>query len=564
MDSKDLASRLIRRWDSLKAVREKTEALRWEAMAYANHRTKESTAGYSPVPELTYFTSHSVIAIENFINGFLGNIVSQNQNWASFRYESKDFTEQDDIQGANQYLGLCQKRVMSELANSNFYSEDRLAYKDAFVGGCSAQFVYNDDEREITVFKTLQPWDWWCDFNKFGEYDTFFYKKTMTAYRAYQQFGEKLPEEIKKVVYENGGYDSEYDFLMCIYPRDIKKPKRTQFPKRMKYACVWLSLSYSGTVNKTTKGYIINEGGYNDFPVVIHTWDSDGENPYGTSPVIRALPELRRMNMVAYESSFALRKINHSAHVMTPAVSEAFSDEPEAKIIVPSMEQAPVPLQQTQTIDGAIAMEERQEEKISRIFYNDMFNYLSRQDKVFTATQVNAVKSEELSLLSAIFGNIQSQKINKLIKLVIAIMAEKKRLPEGAYEAIGDGKNGTLKIVLDSMLAQSLKAYTYRDSAIADLELCAQISQLGQVDQSWLDSMDNIDKNRLVRLALSGNGTDPSVIVDKAEVEMIQKQKAEARAQQAQLQAQLAQSEMVRNMGGASNLNNSTGANQYA
>lgn len=562
MAEKELINKLLTRWESLKTIRNRIDPVRWEAMAYANHRTKESSLTNSPVPVIRLYSSSGVLAIQNFINGFLGNLVSQNQNWASLRYEAEDLTEQDDIPSANEYLGKLQRKLMSELANSNFYAEDRMACMDAFTGGCSATFINNDEERNICVFNTLPPWDWWCDTNKYGVYDTFFYKKTMSAYRAYQQFGDKLPKDILKVAM-SGGYDDEFDFLMCVMPRNTKLEGSTIFGKEKKYACVWLVLNnIGGGTGSGKKAWIVSEDGYDEFPVIIHAWDRDGDNPYGTSPVIKALPELRRLNMLTYETSLAVQKINHSPYVMTPAVSENFSDDPASKIVVSDMSQAPVPLQQSQTVDGALEIENRQEERIMRIFYNDMFNYLSRQDKVFTATQVNAVKSEELSLLSAIFGNIQSQKINKELKYVIRIMAENGRVPDNADKALE--ANGKLVIVLDSMLAQSLRAYTYRDSGMADMELAMQIANLASADPSWLDAMDNIDKNRLVRNIMFGNGTDPSCIVDKSKVEVIQKQRAQMQAQQMQQQQALAESEMIRNMGGASNMNNSTGANQYA
>ena len=135
-------------------------------------------------------------------------------------------------------------------------------------------------------------------------------------------------------------------------------------------------------------------------------------------------------------------------------------------------------------------------------------------------------------------------------------MSENKRLPNGASEALN--KNGKLNIVLDSMLAQNLRNYAFRDSGLATLELAERCIQMQKPE--WLD---NIDGNALIRGIMFGNGTDSSVIVDKADVEKKQAQRAQIQAQQAQMQAQLQQSEAIRNMGGISNMNNSTGANQY-
>lgn len=565
--NQELIQFLLKRFDHLKQVRALNEALRWEALAYANHRTKEASLTNCPVPDIELYATEGVVAIENFVNGFSGNLVSINQNWASFRYESKDFTQQDDIPNANEFLGTVQKLTMSELAQSNFYAENRLADKDSFITGCSAMFIDNDKEEKICTFKTLPPWDWWCDTNKNGKYDTFFYRKRMDAFKALEMFGKDCPESIKEAAYKQDGKDpTTYEFLLCIFPR--KKPYvngPTPFVKKRKFAAIWLYLSSGtdGITETVSKDEIVQISGYEKFPVVIHCWDQDGDNPYGTSPVIRNLPTLRKLNMYAYEEALTVQKNNHSAFVMTPAVEEQFSDDPFAHIIVPSMEQAPQPLNQPQTIDGAIKLRAELVDYISRIFYNDMFNYLSRQDKVFTATQVNAVKSEELTLLSAIFGNVQSQKIDKIIKYVVYLMGKNKRLPEGANEALEEG--GKLKIVLDSTLAQTLRSYTFRDSGLADLELIERVANVANASQSSeiAGMLDNVEPNNLMRTIMFGNGSDPSVIRDKSEVMQIQMARAQQQAQMAQTQQQLAESEMIRNMGGMANNNNSTGRNQY-
>lgn len=116
------------------------------------------------------------------------------------------------------------------------------------------------------------------------------------------------------------------------------------------------------------------------------------------------------MDNLEYESMLSLQKMNHQPVSGVQASLETFSDDPGARNVVASPELEVKPFPVNQSLEGSMAMQDRQEKMIQKMFNNDIFNYLSQQEmnKVFTATQVNAVKAEQLSLLAAVFGNFQS------------------------------------------------------------------------------------------------------------------------------------------------------------
>ena len=220
------------------------------------------------------------------------------------------------------------------------------------------------------------------------------------------------------------------------------------------------------------------------------------------------------------------------------------------------MDMIPQVIGSQQTIDGALKLQEQQESAVERMFNNDMFNYFGREEnnKAYTATQVNAVKSEQLSLLSAVYGNFQKE-IEKTIKLVIALMAENKRLPKGAKKLLKT--KGKIRVVIDSTMAQELRAYTNRDANIALLEQAMTIAQVAP------DALNNYNFDEIARGIAVGLGVKYTVLRDKLVV--AQERQLQMQIQQAQMQqqAQLTQSEIDRNEAGAENLNNAGGSNQY-
>lgn len=562
MDKRELVRNLERRFRTLQEVRKLNEERRWYAMALANHRTQSASLSPSPVPEIVRQTDVSVNAIEDFENFFIGNLVSPNINWLGIQYKANDMTSQDDIVGANDFIGEVRNAVLDEMASSNFYPSNELATKDMHTGACAAVLVRNDpnadDKRGRCVYTVLTPWQFWVDTDQYGEYDTLFYKKTMNVAQAYEMFGEKLPEWMKNIIEKGDPFEQWYDFLLCIYPRNKMYRRRTVFAKQKKFAVVWMYLNgASTTVTNTGPSEIIDESGSDYFPVNVGCWMTDGDNPYGTSPVMRNMVSIDKLDGLSYETMLTLQKMNHPAYTGVQASLEGFSDDPGSRNAVTSPELAPQPIQLTQNVEGAFAVQEKQEQAVQKMFRNDIFNYLSRQDmqKVYTATQVNAVKAEQLSLLASDFGSY-GKWIEGLVTLTILTMSENGRLPKGASEILKG--NGKTRIFIESTLAQELRAYTNRDANIALLEQCASFVNLQQ-----FEALDNYDMDEIARGIGQGLGVDHKVIKDKMKVQIERDMRAQMQQKQMELQNSLTQSEINRNNAGASNYNNANGANQY-
>ena len=310
-------------------------------------------------------------------------------------------------------------------------------------------------------------------------------------------------------------------------------------------------------MTSTGPSEIIEESGSDYFPVNVGCWAMDGDNPYGTSPVIRNMISVDKLDGLSYETMLTLQKMNHPAYTGVQASLEGFSDDPGSRNAVTSPELAPQPIQLTQNVEGAFAVQEKQEQAVQKMFRNDIFNYLSRQDmqKVYTATQVNAVKAEQLSLLASDFGSY-GKWIEGLVTLTILTMSENGRLPKGASEILKG--NGKTRIFIESTLAQELRAYTNRDANIALLEQCASFVNLQK-----FDALDNYDFDEIARGIGSGLGVDHKVIRDKMKVQLERELRAQMQQKQMELQNSLTQSEINRNNAGASNYNNATGNNQY-
>lgn len=538
---------LNRLYDYLYEKRRKRDELRWEALAYANHRTKEESDSDCEVPDVRLYSAAGVNAINRFVDGFMGNVMSRNIRWFKSEFESEDFVESEDIEGAEEYFSITDRRMYSELDRSNHYPESMLAFKDSITCAASAMFVQNDPKRKICVYKTITPWRWWADVDMYGNFDTFIYKFYVDANGYLEMFGDSAPENVLKAVRKNLLTQNKYEILQFIYPNGKYDGGNSRMSRNKKFQCSYLD---------RTNNVVVKESGYDYFPVVIHVYEKTGDSVYGTCPVMKYISEFRKLNKLAYEMALAIAKVNHGIWAVPSQQVDKFATDPDTVIPVTSSDNIPTRIDSMYDyIQYMVQVFADQVSYVEKLMYNDMFTYLMQQDKVLTATQVNAIKSEELSLLSSVFGNTQKEKIEKTLRLTFYLMAKNRRIPTPPKAVMRNLNQMTF--ALNSVLAQSLQSYSQRDANLANLEVAQQFAAMQMVEP-----MDNYNFDYMVRAIAKGNGSDARSLKPKREVEMIRAQRAQQQQQMMQQQQALEQSEMIRNLGGRGNVNNPSGVNQ--
>lgn len=570
MESDPKLTAVLNLYEYEKALRSKSDDLRWEAMSFIGHRTRSlSCANDSPVRDRRLYSEAGKDAIATLASGFMSSLMSESQKWFSTKLVPRDYRLNQDPVDNLDYCDYVEKAMRSEFTNSNFYSETGLASLDSIIGGFSCELVQENEEEHITFFQTLPPWRCWFDKDLKGNWDTFFYKYELTGREMIERFGDKLDDEMRRKAI--AGLNAKcFDMLYVICDRRKVLNESTGsklFKKGMKFAILQISLF---------DNRIIDESGSNDFPVVIHLWESSVDSQYGVGLVMKYISAFRKLNELAYEDGEAGAKNVHPPMNVPKSMQEMFSDDPKARNYFLSGDIAPSQLQQSIDLAAATTRLQIHEQMIRKLCYNDYFSWLSTHEQVYTATQVVQVKSEALSQLVPIYGNVTCQKINKLLSLTFLNMLNHKRLERPADGSLdmqnvkdADGENvidrdgnevrrskSRMAFQLVSAMAKQLDTYSDTNAFSYMIESATAIMNLGQ--QTILD---NIDLDAAFRLVAVGNGAPPSMLKRKADVDAIRQQKAELASKQMQMQNQLTQSEINRNNMGAANLNNSMGNN---
>ncbi len=534
----ELKETLLENLNEMKSVRSQTEQVRWEACALVKHRTSAFNLTTSQIPAISLHSNAQVDAVETSTAGIMGYLISQNIRWFNFTTMGKDFQDSDNIQGAKDYLEKVISLLLSVFAKCNFYSATELATKDAFVQGTSAEMIIDDTENDSMFYDTIDPQEFYIAEDEHRRVDTFYRVYEMTARAAFKKWGKDLPEEVKKLVRDKAGH-RRVKFLHAIYPREdaLGKKGKAIISTEKKFASV--HYSYTGEA-------VFKESGYDEFPVAVHRWMLNGTSPYGSSPVIKYIEEIKKLDKMELLYATGADK-SANPPVFAPEVLKGkLNLNPGAKNYLNIAQTGrPELFPSSLDLNHLAAQIQYLRNVVNQVLYANLFNILMRQEQQRTATEVREIKGEGLVLLSSIIGNMQEEKISPLVMRSYTILRKAGKIPAPPEELKKASENGMVRIELDGPLAQNMKAYHQTTGITQGMQAVAAVGQL------FPDSMVQVEGDELMRQAMSANGMPQTIIREKAQVKKIKDQQEKILEQQRANEQKLADAEYASKMQGA-------------
>lgn len=543
-------------YDHQKALRNKSDELRYEAFSYLEHRTKElSAADDVPFDSIRLYSAEGKKAVETFVHGVMSAFMSPTQRWFGLTIKPRVYRQGMDVLQDFDWCSYAERAIMSEFQRSNLYSEANIASYDSIIGGYSCMGVQENPVEGRTFFQTYVPWRCYFDRDVYRNWDLFIYEYTLTGYEMLERFpdmSEKMKDKCKR---ERSSGRHSILYVICdrkkVFDEDGNSVK---FAKNMKFASLHIALE---------DNEILEESGFNDFPVSIHIWEESSDSQYGVGLVMKYISEFRKLNRVGYEEGLSIAKINHSGWLLPESMIDTFSDDPEARNIYTSPDMLPIQMQEKQDLSKVTEVVVRQEQKISRYAFNDLMTFLMNHEQVYTATQVNEIKSESLSQIAPLAGNIENQKIIPILKLTLINMLNNGRVEYPKSIAERDENNNPknkFEFTLESAMAKQLRAYTDSNAVSYMLDLTAALTNsIGENGMAIASRRFNFDN--MVKMAAIAGGASAELLYSDAEVERMEQEAAAAQQKAMELEMAKTQSEINRNNAGAANLNNIAGNN---
>lgn len=526
----DLKRRCLERWEALKSERT-SWMTHWqeisEVLTPRTGRFLVSDNNKGDKRHRAILDNTGTRALRTLAGGMMAGMTSPARPW--FRLTTLN-PELDESYEVKDWLGRVTSLMQMVFAKSNIYQSLTMAYEELGAYGTAAVILYDDPDNVIHCMP-LTIGEYAIATDGRGRVNTLYREFRMTVAQLVQEFGYASCSGVTQQMFDKRQYDEWVTVVNAIEPRDMRDPEKID-NKNMPYRSV-----YFEDCSEDKK--ILRESGFRTFPCLCGRWGVSGGDIYGTSPGMEALGDLHQLQQEQLRKSQAI-DYQSNPPVLVPA--DLKDDEsaivPGGTVFVDSVSQAQmvrsaydVPLR----LDFLLQDIQDVRARINEAFYKDIFMMLTEQggDRM-TATEVAERHEEKMLMLGPVLDRLNSEMLDPLITLVFERLQANGMLPPLPEELQGV----ELNVDFISILAQSQKAVTTNaiDRFVNSLNAVAGMKQ---------DVLDKFNADRWADTYADSLGIDAQLIVPDKEVAKLREARAQAQAQQAQLeQAQQAASTM--------------------
>lgn len=461
-------------------------------------------------------------------NGMQTGMTSPARPWFRLIAQNPAFRE-DDMAKAHLYAAMVEMRQMMQ--SSGLYNALHTLWGDLLWSGTDAMILEDDPTSGGLRPLTLVPGEYWLGSGSDNRVDTIYREIKMTIQQVVGKFvynnvryskpmWDVVSRDVQKS-WEQGDYARTIDVCHIIMPR-MERDIRSWLPSNMPFASIYWAK------DEMSDKKLLGNLGYTRNPLIASRWDVDGNNVYGTSPAMDAMPDVRSLQTQERDKREAVRRMNrppmnapvelrNSAYSLMPEAVNFMADP--TKGMTPAMQVNP-PLQHLQNeIDIT-------EARIDEGLYAQLFLMISRLDRrQITAREIDERHEEKLIGLGPVLERQHVEKLGPLIKAFYLAAVRSGRVPP-----LPD-RLAQMPVEIDyiSMLAQAQKAV-----ATGGMErLYGFVGNLAAADENVLDITDN---DKAVREYGEMLGVPADIMRSSDDVAARREQRSQAVAQENALQ----------------------------
>lgn len=383
------------------------------------------------------------MAARTLAAGMMNGITSPSRPWFSLRVPGYD----DDGGPVTQWADEVTRLMMQVMSESNFYNAMAVLHLDLAVFGTAATLIYEDNE---TVIRCYNP--------ALGEYylsqsdrlsvDTFAREFIQTPKQLVQWFGEENCSDQTRSLFKRGGGDAlkNIEVVHLVEPNLDPSTVPAKFAYRESYY-------EKGSPSST----MLAQRGFNEVPGIFPRWELTGNDNYGTSPAMDALPDVIQLQLETKRKAQGLDKM-----INPPIVADIqLQHRPTALMpngityVAGANSIGAKPLYQISPPIQEISSDIRDVRvRIQETFHNQLFNMISQLDTVRSATEIDARREEKLVLLGPVLERFENEALDPAIARIFSIMQRKGLIPEAPPEV----ENAPLEIQYVSILSTAQRA----------------------------------------------------------------------------------------------------------
>lgn len=365
-------------------------------------------------------------AARTLASGMLNGITSPTRPWFRLRISGFDDERHRDVRI---WLDEVTARLLTLMAETNFYNAMAVTYLDLVVFGTGSMLIYEDFQN---VFR--------CYNSALGEYylaqdnrllvNTFAREIVMKVHQIESQWGVKDASlRVQSAAQERGGrLQEDVHIVHLIEPND---PKDRLVAKRYPFREVYYERGQEG---EATGNKVLSAKGFNELPGVFPRWELVGNDSYGSSPGMDALPDIIQLQHETKKKAQGLDKL-----ISPPVIADVqLRHKPTAFLpngvtFAGGMTAGSVGAKPVYTVNPPIqAMTEDLNDiriRVRETFHNDLFRMISQLDTVRSATEIDARREEKLVLLGPVLERFENEALDPAIRRIFNITNRAGLLP---------------------------------------------------------------------------------------------------------------------------------------
>lgn len=520
----DLASRACELDEAARKDRGTLESI-WQDIAdhvlpRRAHFTEEVTPGHERRRHILDSTAPR--ALELFASQLNSLLTNPARQWFRLNFDAPEANEREVRKWAEEVEQVMMARINSD--SVNLVSHLHTVYLDLGAFGTPVLFVDKDAKGKLRA-QAYHLQDVAFFENANGFVDRIFRQFKMTPVQARQRWPD-LEDAGRNLTGEGADKDpyQEVEMLHVVFPLDGSQPdleqqvdKEVRNRPNANFASLW--------VNKSDR-VVVDQGHYVENPYMIPRWYKVRGDPYGRSPAMSAMPDIRMANRMKETILRGAEKL------VDPPLTV-----PDGGIVSPvrlhpggitftegQLQPQPLIPSGASRIDVGDQLLQQTQAAIREAFFTQFF--LTPDSPVKTATQVMQEVDERNRALAPMLMRLHAELLQPLIRRIFGLLQRGGALPEAP--------SGVDPEAVQADFVSPLQSSQREEEALGVQRVIEGLLPWANFDPGVLDQF---DPDEVAKAVHAGSGAPDAILRDKAAIDRLR----QARGQQEQQQQQLEQ-----------------------
>lgn len=457
-----------------------------------------------------------ILAMRTLAAGLQGGLTSPARPWFRLSLDDADLARSRPGQA---WLDEVANRMRTVFQRSNFYNAMHTMYGELGTFGTAFVFELADPQHGFR-FIPLCAGEYALDCDATRRVDTVFRRSAMTLRQIVQAFGPSaLPETLREAARRNP--EERRNVIQAVYPRENTQHGLADASRMPVASVYWLE-------GRDGNRHALKVSGFRSFPGFGPRWDVAGNDVYGRSPAMDALPDCRMLQQMGVTTLKAIHKaVDPPMSVAAGLRSVGLDLTPGGVNYVDSAPgqspQAATPLLQINP-DLATARKamESVQDQIRKGLYNDLFKLILDGRSGVTASEIAAREEEKLVLVGPVLERLHDELFIPLMDRTFECMRDLDMLPPCPPELAGR----RLRVEFVSLLAQAQKLVGIN---AADQYMALTL----KASSAWPEALDTLNVDHLLDNYAESLGLPVSLTRSPEERQQLRAARADAAQTQA-------------------------------